>query len=164
MKNKKALSEIVTTMLIIVLIIMAIGIIFGVIYNFLQNRLNKTGSCYNTFEKISLNDDYTCYNQSAKIMQFSISRKNIVLNYLLVSISFNESSRTYKLYDDPLIIPNLTDYSTGSLYVSLPGNESGKTYLAENIEEIPDLIEIAPNINNNQCEISSKIEEIVYCQ
>lgn len=163
-KNKKALSEVVTTMLIILLVIASIGIIWTVVSNFTQNKLNKAGSCYNTFEKISLNNDYTCYNASAKIMQFSISRKIIPMDYLLVAISMNDSSRIYKLYDDPTIIANLTDYTTGNLTTSLPGNESGKTYNAENVEEIPATIEIAPNINNNQCEVSSKIEDIVYCQ
>jgi hypothetical protein len=97
-------------------------------------------------------------------MQFSISRQNIAMDYLLVSISLNDSSRIYKLYDFVTEIENLTDYTTGNSNVSLPGNESGKTYNAANIEEFPVLIEIAPNINNNQCDVSSKIEDIVDCK
>jgi hypothetical protein len=164
MKNKKALSEVVTVMLMILVVLGAVAAIWTVIYNFSHNRLNKAGSCYNTFEKINLNDDYTCYNSTSKVMQFSISRQNIAMDYLLVSISLNDSSRIYKLYDFVTEIENLTDYTTGNSNVSLPGNESGKTYNAANIEEFPVLIEIAPNINNNQCDVSSKIEDIVDCK
>lgn len=163
MKNKKALSEVVSIVAIIAITIIMVTIIWGVIDNTTRGRLEKASSCHNIFEKISLDDDYTCYNQSANRMQFSISRGEIDLDYLLIGLTFDNFSKTYKLYVDSTNVVGITNYPSGLEIVSLPAKNAGKTYFAENIQTRPDSIEIAPAIKRNLCDTIDEINEIVNC-
>jgi len=150
MENKKALSEVISVVAIIAITIIMVAIIWVVIDNTARNKLDKASSCHNIFEKISLDDEYTCYNESSGRMQFSISRGEIDLDYLLIGLTFDNSSKTYRLYNASTNVSGLTNYPLGSEIVSLPAKNAGKTYFAEDILTKPDKIEIAPFIEKNQ--------------
>ena len=163
MKNKKALSEVVTTIIIITLVIVVGGVIWMIAGNFATENLGKAKSCYNLFEKIQINDDYTCYNSSAQIMQISLSRGEISLDYLTIAISLEESSTIFELEDIEVVVLGVTNYPDGSEGVGLPGNSSGKTYLVQNIIEKPIQIEIAPVVAGTRCSTIDETNTIVNC-
>jgi len=163
MKNKKALSEVVSIVLIIAITLVLVAMIWVVIDNNIKGKLAKASSCHNIYEKISFDEDYTCYNQSANRMQFSISRGEIDLDYLLIGITSEDSSKIYKLYLNDTNVSGITNYPSGSEIVSLPAENAGKTYFAENILIKPNSIEIAPSIEKNLCDTLDKIDEILNC-
>ncbi|MFA5953534.1 MAG: hypothetical protein WC812_03000 [Candidatus Pacearchaeota archaeon] len=158
MKNKKALSQVVSIMIILLLVFAVGGIVFVFVKNFANKNLNKTSSCYNIYEKITLNNDFTCYNSTGQYVQFSISRKEIELDSLIISITFEENSKTYSLTNLSQNVSGLSSSLNGEFAVNLPGENSGKPYYATNITEQPLTIEIAPIINNHNC---NKIDEIL---
>ena len=53
--NKRGLSTVVTTLIIVLLVLVAIGIIWGVVNNLVQENLEGAGSCYDMFDKVGLN-------------------------------------------------------------------------------------------------------------
>ncbi len=163
MKNKKALSQVVSTVLLIALAIALIAGIWGTIQSFVEERLEKTESCYGIFEKIKINGEYTCYNSSDNILQISISRGEIEIDSLLVGISMETSSKTFTLTNQNITIEGVTNYPNNSTGVKLPSKEGGKTYYVYGIDSFPKKIELAPKINQNQCDVADSTSQINYC-
>lgn len=163
MKNKKALSQVVSTVVLIMLTIAIVAGIWATIQGLVEGRLEKTGSCYGTFEKILINDDYTCYDSSNSRMQISISLKDVEIDSLLVGVSMETSSETFTLTNKTVTLDKVTNYPSNSSGVSLPSQEGGKTYYLNGINSIPEKVEIAPKINDNQCDIADSYSDIMPC-
>ena len=163
MKNKKALSQVVSTVLLIALTIALIAGIWGIVQSFVENRLEKTESCYGVFEEIKINDAYTCYDSGNNRVQLSISREDIEIDSLLIGISMETSSKTFTLTNQNITIEDVTNYPSNSIGVALPSKEGGKTYYVYGIISQPEKIDIAPEINQNQCDVSDSSSQIDAC-
>lgn len=163
MKSKKALSSIVSIILIIALVIVIGGIIFGVVKGVAEKNLGKAESCFNLFEKITLNQEYTCYNSTGEYMQFSLDRKEINFDSVLIAINTWNETILFSLTDSVENIPGLNNYPDNNTGVKLPGNSSGLTYIASGITSIPTLIEIAPVRGGTGCEVIDEISTILIC-
>lgn len=165
MKNKKALSQVVTTVLLILLSLAMIAGVWQVINNFVLNKLEGTQSCFDTIDKLELNTDYTCYNATSDQTLVSISVKDVEkeqIKSLLVAITFEESSQVFTLKDYVQDIPNFINYN-GSAGVVIPNPESGKTFIAQ-ISGRPLKVEIAPNAGKKQCDVVSRVEPLPLCE
>jgi len=163
MKNKKALSGVVTAMILIGLTI-AIGTIVWVMVNgMVKDRLGKAESCYNIYEKIQLNDEYTCYNATSKEVHVSISLKDISPDSVLISIENDYNSTAVVLYKEASTIDNVGNYPSGTGPVSLPGSEAGKTYIITGIEYRPTKISLVPTMSGTSCDVIDSISSIVNC-
>jgi uncharacterized membrane protein len=163
MKNKKALSQVVSTVLLIALAIAMIAGIWGTTQSFVKDRLDKTESCYGLFEQIKINDEYTCYDSENERVQISISRSDIDIDSLLVGISMETSSKTFVLSSQNRILEEVTNYPSNSTGVELPSKEGGKTYYVYGITSPPEKIELAPKINQNQCDVSDSSSQVDAC-
>ena len=162
MKNKSGLSGVVSAMIMIALV-MAAGVIIWVFVNSLiGDRLEETESCYQIYEKITINNDYTCYDFGEKEVWISIKVGDIDVDGILVGVSGEGSSSSFTLLKDEISITGVNDYSTGSNLVSVPEKNSGKTYVLK-FGTLPESIEIAPIVNGKQCDISDSVYEIYYC-
>jgi len=161
--KKKALSPIVSVVLIIGLTIAAGATVFVVVKNFSEEKLDGAKSCLDTLEKIEINNDYTCYNSAGGKVQVSISRKEIALDFLLVSISSEQESKNFKLYNQAQAVENVSNYPSGTGNVSLPGNESGKTYLVNWSLGTPKSIQISPSLGNKNCDVVDEVLVIPNC-
>ena len=164
-KNKRALSQVVSVVLLILLTIVAIGIIWATINTFVLNKLKSTESCYGITDKVSLNNDWTCYNASGEEFLFSINVKEIDLDAIVISIVNFEgtSSEVRRINNVSSIVENVTYLGGSSSDISIPGKESGKTYVLHNVTSMPNEISIAPIISEKYCEITDKIETIYVC-
>lgn len=177
--NKKALSTVVATVIIILLTVAAIAIVWTFVRNMVNENKNKVESCFEveSSEKVILNPLYTCYiNQTVdggdaafEEVQFSINIADVTLESLVVAIEFGGESRSIKLNNTPTSYANIKPYGTGTNWgeaVVLPGENSGKTYVV-NFEGTSatkvDLIRIAPVINGEQCGVTDKISDVVNC-
>lgn len=163
MLSKRGLSTVITTILLIMLVFVLISIIWTVVNNLVTKSLDKAGSCFANFEKVTLNNKYLCYNSSSGEMMFSINIKEIDVEGVLVSITMSGGSKSYTLINEEQNIFGLGPYPSGSGNVRLPEKNAGLTYIASGFSEKPDSIQIAPIINGNQCEVSDSSFEIDVC-
>jgi FlaG/FlaF family flagellin (archaellin) len=171
-KNKKALSTVVATVLIILLTVVATAIVWTFVKGIVNpEKLEGTQSCFEATsgEKITINDYYTCYNKANNTVQvqFSIDMKDVKVDAVLVSILVGGNSKSFTLTNNDTNIPDLGPYK-GNLGdpVKLPGPNEGRTYVAGGFESGAgkvDWIKIAPVINGKQCDSSDETYQIDYC-
>ena len=162
-ENCKGLSGVITTLILIALVIAAVAIVWVTVTNLLTNKLDSAESCMNVFEKVEINERYTCYNNTSNNFQFSINIRNINLDELIVSVSGEGTTKSYTLTNEDQSISGLGPYPSGSGEVKLPEKNSGLTYVSSDFLNTPDLIKIAPVINGHQCGVSDSVVEIYSC-
>lgn len=157
--SKKGISGVVTVVLMIALVMAAAAIVWGIVNNTLKGQVESSKSCFGNFDKVTINQLYTCYDSTADTFQFSISVADIEVEEIVVSVSAGGISKSYTLSDADN--DDLTPYGS-AVDTKIPGANEGKTYVASYTEE-PDLIQIAPIINGQQCEVSDSVSEIDSC-
>lgn len=161
--KKRGLSGVITTLLLVTLSLVAIAIVWVTINNLLSDQLENVESCLGISEKVELNRLYTCYNNTLDNFQFSINIKDVDVNSVVVSISGGGTTTSYTLTNSSDSISGLGPYPSGSGNVVLPGKNSGLTYVSSDFSSAPDLINIAPVVGSNRCEVSDSIVEIYSC-
>ena len=161
--NSRGFSQVVSTVILIALTIALVGGLFVFIKGFVEGNLNSASACNDVLEKISLNLDYTCFDAATNSTLISISRKDFSLDSLLVSVSFEDSSKTFYLDKTEKVVDGVKNYKSSVLEVSLPESESGKTYCINGTTEAPLKIEIAPKKEGTQCEVVDSFTEIPTC-
>ena len=168
-KIRKAMSNVVSTTLLVLLAIVAVGIVWTTVRGMIDDNISAGEACnIEILDKVTINSKYTCYNEISKQFQFSINLGEIDLDYLLISIDGGGSSKSFKINNIETIIPHVTNYPDNLSNVKLPEQNSGKTYYV-NITTIgilvkPDSIKIAPTIDGNQCEQTDSLFEIDGCE
>ncbi len=169
MKNKHGLSAVIATLMLILLTLVIVGILWAALGGLLE-PIDESKKCFNLFDKITLDESYTCYNGSGlgKSLMFSIDVDDVDLDEVIIVITSAGSSNSYTIKKDAQIISNIKPYNKSySDPVRSPGENSQRTYVlntdAEGITTRPESIEIAPVIEGKQCEVSDSITEIVYC-
>ena len=161
MKGKKAVSGVVVTILMIALVMVTTTIVWGVVKSIVDDKIEESESCFNILDKIILDNDYTCSNQDK--LSFSISIGDIDVEEILVSISNSENTKTFRLNKNDLNEDFIRSYNEED-QVIIPDKNSGKVYIFEQDGfGIPITIQIAPNINGNQCDIIDSIQKIRSC-
>jgi len=162
-RNKKGLSAVVTVMILILMIVAATSVIWVVVQKSVKNDLGKTKSCYEALGKITLNSEYTCYDDAENKVLISVNIGDAEIDELMVAIRYAEDSKVFTLTNEEGTIEGLTNYPDGSSNIVLPGKKAGKTYVASNIMEEPTRIEIAYTIDGDTCEDSDYISEVPSC-
>lgn len=164
--NKRGLSGVVAVVILIALTVAVISIVWVVINNLVTSELEGAESCYGVFEKVTINHQYTCYNSSSNMFQFSINIADIKLDAVLVSISGEGITKSFKITNDASTIENVATYTGGSL-IKLPETNGGLTYVydltAGGFSGSPDKMQIAPIVNTKQCGASDSLSEIENC-
>jgi hypothetical protein len=163
MLNKKGLSAVVTTIILVALGIAAVSLVWITVNNLVVDKLGNTESCSNIFGKVELNRMYTCYNATSKKLQFSISIADARITEAVVSVSGGGTTKSYILTNDLQSISGLAPYSSDSGNVKLPEQNSGLTYISTDFSSTPDSIRIAPVVDGNQCEVADSVLEIPAC-
>ena len=163
MKNKKGISGIVATVIMIALVMAAASIIWAVINNMMKEKTASVESCFGNFEKVTLNAMYTCYNSTNNNIQFSINIGDVDVDGVLVAISSAGAVKSFEITNTATPITNLGPYPSGTGDVELPGENAGKSYVTNYFDDEPDLIEIAPIIGGTQCGVSDSISDIDDC-
>ncbi len=172
--EKKAISGVITAVVMIALVMAASSIVWTVVNNLVREKLDETSSCFDTFEKVTINNKYTCYNITKEgsgnpnELQISISVGDIELTELLVSVSGKEgNSKSFKLSETPINEGYLRLYAgTYGEDISMPGKNSGITYIIDTSSagiSSPSSIQVAPVVGGKQCEISDSLQNIDKC-
>jgi hypothetical protein len=166
--EKKGVSAVVATILLIALTMAIVAILWVVVNNLVNDELSGAESCFGVFEKVTLDSRYTCYNNSdgANEIIFAVSIGELDgLEEILVGISKTGASLSFEINESPSSLPGLTYFDRTSP-VTIPGKNSGITYIYQlpaSFTSSPDTIEISPTVNGESCESSSSITQIDNC-
>ena len=162
-KNKKALSQIVSTLVLIMLTVALIGGLAVVLKNFVGSQTKQAESCAKVGDQLTLNRDYTCYDGANNRTLVSINRGNLPgITYVLVAVTYGTTSQTFKITDTSQNLGNLTNYPDGTNNVSLPSDGGGKTYIVKG-SSVPTQVVIAPNMGKQTCAASDSINQVPNC-
>lgn len=165
--SKRGLSGVIATVLLIGLVVVAIAIVGLVVRNMVSTQVESTESCFGNYNKVTLNPLYTCYNLTSGEMLISLSIGDINVDEVLVAISDTGTTKSFKIKNTSSIIPDLTTYPDGLASTQLPSKNGGLTYVynltSGGFLGKPDRIEIAPIINNKQCDTSDTLSSIDDC-
>jgi flagellin-like protein len=159
--NKRGISGIVATVIMIGIVIGIAVVVWVVVNNLVESETSGTESCFGIYGKISLNERYTCYDSGDGKVQFSISIADVEVDEILVRVSSIDESKTFAIGKEAEEVTGIQLYN-GTNSVWAPKPNSGLTYVAS-VDSVPDSIEIVPVIDGNQCEISDTLTEIVSC-
>lgn len=162
--KKRGLSGVITAVIMIALVMVAAIIVWVVVTNIIQGQLGDVESCFGVYEKVKINDMYTCYDTTTNNFRFSLTVEDIELDAIVVSVSEVGSTKSYTLTNQSKNIAGLGPYPATSGNTSLPGENSGLTYISTDFTTKPDSIKIAPIINKKQCEVSDSLSEIDNCE
>lgn len=168
-KNKRALSTVIATVLLILLVLVSTTIVWAFVKNIVEEKTEGTQTCFDiqSSGKVVVNDYYTCYNATSDEVQFSINIGDTEIDSLLVSILVGGDSKSFVLTNADSVVTNLRPYkgNYGDV-VKLPGENEGKTYVAGGFDPTAtkvDWIKIAPMIGERQCDPSDEVYQIVSC-
>mgnify|MGYP001570209919 CR=1 FL=1 len=165
-KNKKGVSTIIATVIMIALVISITAIVWGVINNLIGTQIASSESCFGNFGKVKLSKQYTCINSTPGEVRFALSIGDISVDSILVALAGNSGSKSFEV-KNAAAFPYVKMYNGaygGSL--SLPGKNSGLTYVIDiSALGVSDAnsIKISPIIKGNQCEVSDSVDEIGSC-
>ncbi len=164
-KNKKGISAIVSTVILLLLVVAGITIVWVVVTNLVTEELGSSQSCIDVLDKVKINNDYLCYNSTLgrEHLQLSLLIKDIELDGLLVGISFDGGYKTFTMNSTAQQIPNVVNYTDNGTYIKIPEKNSGKSYRIFGIYKKPNSVEIVPIIGTDQCDIGEKIYAIDDC-
>jgi len=150
--KKKGVSAVVATVILIALTFAIISIVWAVVNNLVSENIESSESCFGVFGKVTLNQDYTCYNNTVGTdeLWFSINVGNIEkVDDILVAISGGGTTESFRMLgDNPA---GLFYYPNRTGPITIPGKNQGRTYIYElpvSFTQIPDKIEIAPVDND----------------
>lgn len=159
--NKKGLSQVVSSVVMILITIALIAGIWGFINEFVSDKLESASACKDVFDKVSFNDIYTCYNVTSNSTLVSIKVGELDIDGILLSIGFGTDNRVFFLENETKIFNDFTMYD-GNVNVYMPRKESTRTYLL-NIAIKPERIEVAPKVGKKQCDVVDLVENVPTC-
>ena len=169
LRNKRGVSGVIVTVLLIALAVVIIAIVWAVIMNLVEENVDSTKACFGNFNKVTLNKRYTCYDSTDQTVDFSVNVGDIEIDEVIVLVSGAGTTKSVKLASEASNMDYLKPYGgvwNGS--VTSPGENSGKTYVLNltkaGIGGLPDLIKISPVIEGTQCESSDSITNLEPCE
>ncbi|MEK6827062.1 MAG: hypothetical protein AABX99_01090 [Nanoarchaeota archaeon] len=165
-KDKRALSTIVVTLILIVLSLVAVGIVWGFISNIINKQISSSQSCFGNYDKIKLDGQYTCYEISGTNydLRFSLYMGDVKVDKVIISVSSAGTSNSYAITNTAQNIVGLAPYPMGtSNSVILPVKNAGLTYKATGFTSKIDSIKIAAVIDGTQCDVSDTLTQIEDC-
>jgi hypothetical protein len=163
LSQKRGLSAVVETVIMIALALAVVSIIWVVVNNLVTGKLGEAESCFGVFDKISINPEYTCYNSTENELQFSITLGELNVEDILVSIYGNGATTSFKINEDA---PSELRYLNGTSPAGIPDENQGRTYvysLSPSFTKAPDSLEIAPIINGKLCEGPGPLQQFDSC-
>jgi len=162
-KNRRGISSIIATLLLIVLTVVLIAVVWGVINGLVKGKIGESSACFGNFEEVKLSSLYSCYNRTSNQTQFSLNIGNLDVDGVLVSISGPSQSKSFTIKNVLQNITNVTNYN-GTTQVILPEKNSGATYrYSWGNSAAPNSIQIAPSISGQQCPMSDSISSLDNC-
>jgi len=127
MINKKGVSAVVATVLIVLITIAAVSIIAGFIIPMVREGLEEGGSCFDLRDYVKITDlGYTCYDSAKTSLTIERGMENHSIQGFVVSITSGPASKRYDLKQG-LTTTGATMYD-GSTVIKIPEPGGAETY------------------------------------
>lgn len=166
-REKKAVSEIVGTVILIGIVIVAAALVWVIVNSLVRGQIDSSKSCFGLFEKVNLESRYTCYNTSSGELRFSISIGEVDIDELVVGVSAEGTGISFNIKKTASEVDDVVSYPDRNPLIALPGKNSGLTYILNmsgaGLSGVPDSIKISPIIEGEQCDVSDVLNEINPC-
>ena len=166
---KKAQSQIVTAVLLILIVIALAVVVLNFSMNFVKDKLSGTG-CFEAVDKVTFTNskDYTCIDTKG-----TPTKDDDVLNLQVHIGDINESISGFLIETGGATtisreikggkVDNVTMYD-GSKTLELPGKNEERTYIFS-LKSYPETVKIYPILTDGQvCEASDILEKIILCK
>ena len=164
MKSKKGFSQVVSVSIIILITVAAAVIVGNSTKNLVNNKLDKSKSCFDLLEKVKINDENTCYNLVNDTVQVSVIREDVELESITIVIFTNITSFKFKLTEEERVIPLIQKYNPyNETGVQMPSKEGSKTYIVDGFLERPERIEVAPETEETLCDSTDTLQNLPVC-
>jgi flagellin-like protein len=160
---KKGVSGIITTVVLIALALAIVAVVWVVVKNIVEGRVAHSEACFDVFEKVRINEIYTCWDSEANQFQFSISIGDIEVDEILIAIGSEAMQKSIRITSGGGTVEGVSNYRGDSNIIKTPGKNAGLTYIYSGTATKPDYIEIAPVVDGKQCDISDSLYEIESC-
>jgi flagellin-like protein len=134
MREKRGLSTIIATVLLIMLTIVAISFLYAFIKPMVNDNLARAKECNDAKNKFRVNSDsgYTCKKELEGVTSVMFARSNnkdIEIKGILVSISNATDSKTFKIFDNLASEPAGVKMYNSSEILIMPKLGESKTYV-----------------------------------
>lgn len=96
MKTKKAQSEIVTTVILILVALAAVALVSTFVINMVRNNLKGT-DCFETAGQLKIKPDFSFFNETSKNVTVVVERGNNDFNLTGISIVYGTERQTKKV-------------------------------------------------------------------
>lgn len=167
MNNKKGVSAIVATVLIILITVAAVTIIWAAIIPMIEGELDGATACLDVAQDLQIGGaGYTCWNSTHLKVQVNAGSQIDTLQNLQFLVGEAGTTVSFNLFDSS---GGLTNGITGAS--ALSGANSNSVYIFEQVSLFsgitPDSVGIAPIItfgnSINTCDVSAEFSPIPTC-
>ncbi len=164
-REKRGLSTIVITVILVALSMAAIVLVWAFVNNLIKKQISSSEACFGNAEKITLNRQYVCYEQSGSTykLRFSLSVGDVKPSKIIVSVSSAGNVKSYNIVNGTTVTGLVMYSGPNPATIILPGENSGLTYNATGFTAKIDTIQIAPVFGSTQCDVSDSLSEIENC-
>ena len=160
--NKKGISAIVATVLIILITVAAVTIIWAAIIPMISENLDKATRCGDATSQLTLKEDYTCWNGENMSVQVSRGSGPFDLADIKVILSIDGNDENYMVLDNAGAGTSTRGYTEADF----PEINENKVFVMNNTNR-PDTVRVTPVIVSGQvlteCEASGRIITVRNC-
>lgn len=162
-KNKKAVSALVATVLLILITVAAVGIIWGAIMPMLNSAMEMGQACLNARLTIDTTSGYTCYDTIENEVMIMVGRgaEEFELAGMSIIISGGGQSRTFQFKEGSAV--GGVKMIDGTTTIQIPSTNEERTYLLDigtNLTSVEEA-KVAPiarvGKTDRTCDVSSKV-------
>ena len=166
--DKKGVSGVIVTILLIGMAIVVGAIVWGVVISIVNINIDKSNACFGIVEKVNLNNEYTCYEVNNNL-EFSVNVGDVELEKLIVQVTGDDrETKQIILLAEGSSSEDLKYF--GGVWgetIRINGSNIGKSFVLNSggigVGGIPKAIKIIPVVFGHQCEPSDIISSIVPC-
>ncbi|MEM3405763.1 MAG: archaellin/type IV pilin N-terminal domain-containing protein [Candidatus Pacearchaeota archaeon] len=158
-KNKRAISPVIATLLLVVITIIATLTLGKFVKEIINKDIGKS-SCYEYMDYINILDsEYTCSNSTSTLIQIERGSDQKEIDGIYISLSSGASSKGYELKNGTNL--NGVKMYDGSSTIVLPERGEALTYIFSlgNVSYST----ITVMINGKTCDITSQSYNIKKC-
>ncbi|MBU1136531.1 MAG: hypothetical protein KJ559_03410 [Nanoarchaeota archaeon] len=154
MKNCRAVSGVVVSVLLIVISVAAVGMIASFIIPMIKSNLEEGATCFELLDYVSVvNSEYTCYSSEDTRVMIERGMKNYSISEIDIRLVFGGKSKTIKLEEGMDGTSQGVKMFDGSTIISLPGFGGAETYIFTEIADATNVELGIVSSNKKLCEM-----------
>ena len=147
--EKRGLSTVVATLLMILLVVIAVGIVSQIVIPMIKKDLSSAGSCLDAMGNVKFNNEYTCYDKDNNKVNVSIEVKKVQVSGFVVNIYSEGNSESHTIKEGKIVGITMS----GNEDLELPKENEARVYEIEiTTGIIPKTVKVSPIMGSETCE------------